>query len=220
MAATFSTSLSSYGKRGMTKLRVAVWDPLPVYRQGVAAILSGTSDSRYYVEEPTDLVSWASRKERRVVLMTVESPQDWEFLKRLGRLEENPILVAVLNDFSVDACIKVLSAGAIAVIARSSEAEDIRRTVGEAAKEKSILPAKVVATLVARFGSREEGDQPSDRDIEWLRRLSEGVTIAQLADTMGYSERAMYRFLQDLYRRIDVRNRTEAVLKAARNGWI
>jgi DNA-binding NarL/FixJ family response regulator len=204
----------------MTKLRVAVWDPLPVYRQGVATILGGTDDSRYHIEEPTDLVSWACRKERRVVLMTVESPQDWGFLKRLGQLEERPIIVAVLNDFSVDACIKVLSAGAMGVLARNSRPEDIRRTVGEAVEGRSILPAKVIATLVTRFGSREEGDQPSDRDIELLRRLSGGVTIAKLADAMGYSERAMYRFLRDLYRRIDVQNRTEAVLKAAQNSWI
>jgi DNA-binding CsgD family transcriptional regulator len=60
----------------------------------------------------------------------------------------------------------------------------------------------------------------SKRDVEWLRALSQGITVSQLAETMGYSERAMYRLLRDLYQRMDVKTRTEAVLKASQSGWI
>jgi DNA-binding NarL/FixJ family response regulator len=204
----------------MTRLRIAVWDPLPVYRQGLVAVLGGTNNSRYYLEEPTDLVSWAQRRERRVVLMTVESAEDWVFLKTLGRLEQKPIIVALVRELSVDIYIKALSAGAIGIIGRDAEPAVIRQAVDEAVKGRTILPATVVYALVARFGSQHEGDQPSERDIQWLRELSKGVTVAQLAEAMGYSERAMYRFLRDLYRRISVRNRTEAVLKAAQSNWI
>jgi DNA-binding NarL/FixJ family response regulator len=204
----------------MTKLRVAVWDPLPVYRQGMVAALGGTSNSRYHLEEPTDLVSWATRKERRVVLMTIESAQDLESLKRIGRLERKPIVVTLLDDLSAEACIKVLSAGAIGVVARNAEPEEIRQALDQALKGRTTLPVTVVTALIARSSSRTEVDQPSERDTKWLKDLSQGVTVARLAETMGYSERAMYRLLRDLYRRMDVRNRTEAVLKAAQSGWI
>jgi DNA-binding CsgD family transcriptional regulator len=46
------------------------------------------------------------------------------------------------------------------------------------------------------------------------------MSIAELAQTIGYSERAMYRLLKGLYTTIGVRNRTEALLKASQGGWI
>jgi DNA-binding NarL/FixJ family response regulator len=60
---------------------------------------------------------------------------------------------------------------------------------------------------------------PPDR-IRWLGQLASGVTVAQLADQVGYSERAMFRLLKDLYRDIGVHSRVEALMLARDKGWI
>ena len=52
------------------------------------------------------------------------------------------------------------------------------------------------------------------RQAEWLRSLSQGMTVDELADRAGYSERAMYRQLRRLYERLGAANRTEALLQA------
>jgi DNA-binding NarL/FixJ family response regulator len=170
------------------------------------------------LEEPTNLVAWAARKERRVVVMTVE-PEGWDILRRLGQLDDKPVVVAVLEDLSIDACIRALAEGATTIVARNAEPEYLRQVFDEALRGRSLLPAEVVAALAAKSGLRQ--DSPlSEREISWLRALSQGGTIAQLADEMGYSERAMYRLLRDLYRRMNVKNRTEAVLRASQSGLI
>jgi DNA-binding CsgD family transcriptional regulator len=56
--------------------------------------------------------------------------------------------------------------------------------------------------------------------IAWLRHLSEGRTVADLADSVGYSERMMYRLLANLYRRLGARSRTKALMLAQREGWL
>jgi DNA-binding CsgD family transcriptional regulator len=50
--------------------------------------------------------------------------------------------------------------------------------------------------------------------------MAKGATIQQVAATVGYSERALYRLLHGLYGRMRVSNRTEAILQASRWGLL
>ena len=59
---------------------------------------------------------------------------------------------------------------------------------------------------------------PEERD--WLIALSHGTTVVRLADDFGYSERAMFRRLADLYVRLGATNRDEAVIAAQRAGLL
>ncbi len=60
----------------------------------------------------------------------------------------------------------------------------------------------------------------SEAELDWLRRSRRGDRIIDIAFDHGYSERSLYRALADLYDRLAVDNRTEAVAVAAENGWI
>ncbi|GAA1000425.1 hypothetical protein GCM10009555_103390 [Acrocarpospora macrocephala] len=63
-------------------------------------------------------------------------------------------------------------------------------------------------------------DVPSPRELEWLRHLSTVATVAELADRVGYSEPMMSRLLDDLYKRMQARDRTEALRLARERGWL
>jgi DNA-binding NarL/FixJ family response regulator len=200
----------------MMRFRIAIWDPLPVYRQGIMTVLN---DLGHILEEPADLLSWASKREQRIALMSITSDLDWSLLVQASRVGDRVILIALLDDLSIESCVRALSSGASSLAARAARPEEIRLVVTQALIGRSPLPNDVVAALVARLGSPEESPL-SEQDRQWLRALSNGVTVARMAGDMGYSERAMYRLLRNLYGRMSVRNRTEAVLKASQSGWI
>src|SRR5256885_842215 len=61
-------------------VRVAVSDPLPMFRQGVMACLD---DMSVEAELPTDLRTWAYGADRRVILLTVQTAADWDLLADL-----------------------------------------------------------------------------------------------------------------------------------------
>jgi DNA-binding CsgD family transcriptional regulator len=44
--------------------------------------------------------------------------------------------------------------------------------------------------------------------------------VGQLADQAGYSERAMFRMLRNLYAKLKVSTRTEALMHARERGWL
>jgi DNA-binding NarL/FixJ family response regulator len=68
--------------------------------------------------------------------------------------------------------------------------------------------------------SRPDGDIPSPREIDWLHQLAGGLTVGQLAARVGYSERMMFRLLRELYDRLQVKGRTEALMLARQRGWL
>jgi DNA-binding NarL/FixJ family response regulator len=212
------------------RIQVAVWDPLPLYRRGVMAILSDLGLLVDCQEEPEDVVAWSAGQDRHVALITVDasrSDRGWNAVARLKGLESESklIVVAVLADDTLDAYVRAIVTGATSAVARNAGPEVLCQVFLEAVQGRSLLPAAVVAALVSRVGPSRVGpvqahERPSEQHLEWLRYLSKGVSIAELAQTIGYSERAMYRLLKDLYATIGARNRTEALIKASQGGWI
>ena len=204
-------------------IKVAVCDPLPTYRRGVMAILSDLGLSLDGPEEPEDLAAWPAGQDRHVALITVDPSkpdQGWDSIARLrgARL----VVLALLVEDTLDAYVRAIVTGATSAVARNAAPEVIRQVFLEAIQGRSLLPAAVLSALAARVGPLgiPSDDRPSEQHIEWLRCLSKGMSIAELAQTIGYSERAMYRLLKGLYTTIGVRNRTEALLKASQGGWI
>jgi DNA-binding NarL/FixJ family response regulator len=60
----------------------------------------------------------------------------------------------------------------------------------------------------------------TDDEMAWLRALGQGTTVASLAESVGLSERVMYRRLGRLYRRLGVPGRTQALMRGRDEGWL
>ena len=60
--------------------------------------------------------------------------------------------------------------------------------------------------------------RPREREV--LTLVAEGLSTREVARRMAYSERTIKNILQELTRRLGLRNRTQAVAWALRNGWI
>jgi DNA-binding NarL/FixJ family response regulator len=196
---------------------IAVSDPLPLYRQGVLATLGSAG---FGVETPEDLIDWVGQEPRTVVMLTLETRADWAMLERLQRVSPEVVVVAVLPDASVPYYVRAIVAGAVAVVPRDAAPATVLRVFEDALQGVSALPQNVVAALAAPHERSEHVPEPSDAELAWLRGLADGSTVAQLAERNGYSERAMFRMLRELYRKLEVKNRTEALMLAQRRGWL
>jgi DNA-binding NarL/FixJ family response regulator len=58
----------------------------------------------------------------------------------------------------------------------------------------------------------------TEEEVGWLADLAAGETVARIAHETGYSERAMFRRLREVYERLGVTSRTEAIVAAERLG--
>ncbi|MFE9748216.1 DNA-binding response regulator [Saccharothrix saharensis] len=197
-------------------VRVAVVDPLPVFRHGVSAVLS---DAGHTVETPADVLAWSRRDKASLVLLTVLSEDDWAVLGTLCGGAGSPVVIAVVEGGSPTAGARAVRLGARSVLPRGVAVDVLRQTVTATISGQAVMPAAVASALAA--GTELAGPKsPSADQLSWLRHLANGATVAQVADRAGYSERAMFRLLRALYRQLGVRTRLEAIMLARESDWL
>ena len=74
---------------------------------------------------------------------------------------------------------------------------------------------------MARLAHRERPSTELDAvDLVLLRALSDGTTVAEIASRLHYSARPVRRYLQNLYLRLGVRNRAEAIAVGGKSGLL
>jgi DNA-binding NarL/FixJ family response regulator len=193
---------------------LAVVDPLPMYCRGIATVLSAAG---HIVEQPGEPLAWG-RRDDRMMLLTLDAVSSWDLLHQLGSAGDGCPVIAVLTDDSVAAGLTAVRAGAQSVAARQMDEATLVATVDATRAGQAVVPAEVLAALIG--GADPETRQLTADQQRWLRQLAAGMTVAQLADRAGYSERAMFRLLQGLYRQLGVRTRIEAVIRAQQQGWL
>jgi DNA-binding NarL/FixJ family response regulator len=199
-------------------VRIAVLDPLPMYRRGLMTVLG---EAGLLAESPGDLVAWSQQEARSVIFLTLQADSDWQLLTELRQARSDSLVVAVLDEVSTAAYVRALSGGATVAVPRDASPQQLRQVFEQAVLGMALLPIHVVQALTtSRRQPADDGRAPTTRELDWLRELARGVTVGRLAEQSGYSERAMFRLLHDLYRRLGVSTRTEALIRASEKGWL
>lgn len=196
-------------QRALVPSSSIVIDRAPCYRRGLSAALVAAG---YDVDEPDDVALWAGagpeRGLRLGALATVGDESGTLNLEALVVLDV-PV-IALLKRPSTLAYKEALRLGAAAAVDWSAASEEVVEVFGQALCGRSALPVAVTQALVR--ASAGDGE-PSVAETKWLRLLSEGMSVSQLAELAPYSEREMYRRLRDLYRRLGVSSRVQAINK-------
>jgi len=199
-------------------VRIAVFDPLPVYRYGMVATLR---DAGLGSETPDDLFRWVDHEHRPLVLLTLHTAEDWTRLTRLHGTRKDVLVVAVLSDGATGTYLRAFTGGAVAALPRDSQPAAVRATVEAVIDGRTVLPIEVLQALTTSdMRTEPDAGAPTPRELEWLSQMATGMTVADIAEQAGYSERMMFRLLRELYGRMHVKDRTEALLLARDRGWL
>ncbi|MGH2712446.1 MAG: hypothetical protein ACRDM7_00895 [Thermoleophilaceae bacterium] len=193
---------------------MAVVDHAPAYRRGLELALS---EAGYRVDHPADMGRWAETPGIRALVATCRSGSEARRLALVRARGSDAVAVALLGEESAVAYREVLETGVESAVARDASLDRIVEVVGAALDQHTVLPTDVARSL-ARGGQDDEAIE--DEQASWLRALARGATVEELAESVGYSERAMYRQLRRLYERLGANSRTEALLQALRRGLI
>jgi DNA-binding NarL/FixJ family response regulator len=197
----------------VTLVPVAVADQVPAYRRGLVRALA---EAGFEAEETEEIDAWIAQAGRRGLVFTVTGHEDSAVVTKCRVAAPDLVVVALLREPTTDMYLELLQAGAAGVAPWDAALETLVKVVQCAVENHCMLPVSVAQAMAARV-SVVASEMSSIRpfEAEWLQIMANGATVAQLAQAVGYSERAMFRMLHDLYARMGVRNRTEALMKAA-----
>ncbi len=131
-----------------------------------------------------------------------------------------PIVLSMHHDTQViDAA---LVAGASAYVVKTARAEDLASAVRQAFSHSVYLAGWRTAAPqpVAETAMADESPGLTRRELEILRLVSEGHSNGQLARMLWVTEQTVKFHLSNIYRKLDVANRTEASRWAQVNGLL
>ncbi|HZQ09682.1 MAG TPA: response regulator transcription factor [Anaerolineae bacterium] len=211
------------------KIRVLLADDHAVVRKGI----------RDFLEEDQTLrvIGEANDGEEALALIAAHAPDVAVFDIQMPRLngldatrrvkKEFPkVQVLILTAYDDDPYLfAALQAGANGYLLKTSSSEELLHAVHAVAEGETALSPAVAKKLVRRAAgvssSQQESIEPlTDRELDVLRLAGKGLGNKQIGATLNISDRTVQGHLANIYAKLQVATRTEAVLFAVRQKWI
>jgi DNA-binding NarL/FixJ family response regulator len=126
-------------------------------------------------------------------------------------------LTSVLDDASVFGAIR---AGAIGYLLKDTEAEDLCRAIKSAAAGQVQLSPQAAARLMREVRIPESPEALTQRELEVLRLLANGMANKEIARELGIGEKTVKTHVSNILSKLGVLSRTQAALHAIQIGLV
>lgn len=191
--------------------RVVVIDGIPCFTEGLVRALGAAGF------EAAEAQPGATDAGANLYVTSASTQGEWERVASLSA--EAGVLVLVPTAANHDP-LRALREGARGVMARSSPLTELVGAVRAVAQGLTVVPLEVTRQLVSLVPDPGASPVLSPAEQGWLEALAEGRTVTEIAEQSGYSRRAMHGKLDHLYSKMNVTNRQQALVKAARSGLL
>jgi DNA-binding NarL/FixJ family response regulator len=205
----------------MERVSICVFADDPVSQAGMM--------SSFRPRPEVTVLDWGD--ERAVVAVVVADAVDDTTLQTLRSLHRRQcralLVVRAVDDTALAAAVEAGIAGLL----RRADAtpERLAQAVCSVARGDGTVPPDLLGRLLAQVGRvQRQFLSPrgfaltglSQREIEILRLIADGLDTAEIATTLSYSERTVKNALHDVTSRLQLRNRSHAVAYALKQGII
>jgi len=202
------------------RIRVLVADDHPVVRTGLSAVIIEQSDLELVAEAENGERAVALFREHQpdVVLMDLRMPvMDGVEAIRTITGEFPTARILALTTYEGDADIRrALEAGARGYLLKDMLLTEVISAVRAVRRGERVIPI-AVATRLAEFPERSE---LSEREIEVIQLVARGLSNKEVARAIGRTDETVKIHLKNIFAKLDVADRTEAVTVALTRGLI
>jgi DNA-binding NarL/FixJ family response regulator len=205
-------------------LKVLIAEDHVLVSQGLEAMLSLSDDLELVgtVNSGDDAVQKAQANPVDVVLMDVNLGQSMNGIEatRLIKRSAPRTKVLVLSMFTDPATVaEAVKAGADGYLSKGASRESVERAIKDVHHGRSVLDPNVTDGIFGRIGGRDP-HALTDRELMVLQQLTHGKSTRAVAGHIHVSEETVKTYLKQIFRKLEVRDRTEAVAEAFRRGLV
>ena len=204
--------------------RIVLVDDHQVLRDGIRRSLEDAGEE--VVGEAGDgeeAVAVVAQTRPDVVLMDLEMPvlDGVESSKRILAQFPTTMVVVLTMHEDVARTRAALSAGAVAYLTKGTSMNEVIDAIRNVVAGETVLSVEPAMSILRTADENGEvNDLLSDRQVEILQRIADGLSTKQVARELGISHKTVYNHLNAIYRRLDTQSLTHAVLSAVRKGII
>jgi DNA-binding NarL/FixJ family response regulator len=208
--------------------RILVVDDQTLFRTGLTSLLAG--DPRVEVvgqaADGADALKQAARLKPDVVLMDIKMP-GMDGIEATRQILESGsgVKVLILTTFETDSqVIQALKAGASGYVLKDSTAAAIVSSIVAVMSGEKVMASavanRVLAMLTGSTTPKEFYDGLTNREIEILKLLANGMANKQIAYRLKISEKTVRNHVSNTYEKLGIYDRSQAVLYAVKKGLV
>jgi two-component system, NarL family, response regulator LiaR len=207
------------------RLRVFLAEDHAVVREGTRQILDTDASLDVVGEADDGLQTVALVTELRpdIVLLDLGLPglNGIEVARQLRVLDPAPRVLFLSAYDDVDYVIAATEAGAAGYLLKTAHTSAVIAAIHAAARGEIILDAGLARKLAARAseGSARK-DKLTRHEHDVLSQAAHGLHNREIADRMGVSVRTVETHLTNIFNKLGVASRTEAIVRASQMGWV
>lgn len=215
----------------MEPIRVLLADDHTLFRKGVRSILEQMPGVSIIGEAATgqEVVTLARESVPDVILMDIKMPVMSGIDATKLILQENPhigvILVTMFDD--PESVFSGMRAGARGYVLKEAEPEELGRAVDAANRGEVILCPIIAQKVMEHFGTdmkvRQPGlpyEQLTQRELHILQLAADGLSNKEIAAKLVISEKTVKNHIANIFSKLQVNDRTQAILYGLRKGLV
>lgn len=210
-------------------LRVIVADDHEAVREGLRWMLRADDRIEVVADAPNGmgLLDLVSRVPCEAILLDLSMPgmDGLQILARLAASGDMPVVVVLTMHDDPANVDRALALGASGYVLKSAPREELIHAIESAVAGGAYVQPSLAKPLLARHlvSAEPPAEAPvalPPRHVQLLRRLAAGRSNKELAHELGLSEATVKGYLKELYVRLGVQSRAEAVAYGLRSGLI
>jgi DNA-binding NarL/FixJ family response regulator len=190
-------------------------------RESLAILIDGAGDIRCISSHPTaeDALKHIVLKKPDVVLMDINLPKmsGIECVRKLKALLPKLQILMLTMYEDDDQVFQSLMAGASGYLVKRTSPAEILKAIEEVHSGASPMSGRIARTVVEYFqklqSAAPEQEHLSKREQEILELLVKGYRYKEIADSLSVSFETVRSHLKNIYAKLHVHSRTEAVVK-------
>jgi len=212
------------------KIKILLAEDHVIVREGTRELVQREPDMEVVAEadDGAEAVQLAGKFQPDVVIMDIALPklngiEATKQIKALYPATAVLILTAYDNDQYIFALLEAGAAGYLLKTVRGHELIDAIRAVSVG---ESVLHPKIARKVLSRFmplatkpSEERVTELLSERELEVLKLAAKGMSNKDIAEQLFLSVRTVQSHLANIFTKLDVGSRTEAILCGLRRGW-
>ena len=207
-------------------IRVLIADDHAVVREGLRTLIMAKPGMELVGEaaDGVEAVLKARSLQPDVILMDMVMPTKNGLEAIMDIKRENPkarilVLTSFDDDENVFAAIK---AGALGYLLKDSSPQQLLQAIRDVNDGQAALHPAIALKMIRELNQPSDlplAEEPlTDREMETLRLVAQGLTNQEIADRLVISERTVGKYVSQILEKLHLANRTQAALYALRRG--
>lgn len=211
-----------------TKIKVMIADDHVLMREGIRQLLEfdGSIEVIAEANDGVECLEKLKTVKPDVLLLDINMPNKngIEVLEEIHKrnLSVKILILTVHNE--IEYLIKAVDIGVDGYLLKDSESTELKKAItivlnGESYIQPNLIPA-LNSRLVARDVDQEKIEALTRRELEVLIQVAKGMFNKEIAIALNISERTVKNHISNIFKKIDVSDRTQAAVFAIRNDII